>query len=211
MSDAGALLVIRSHASDERFCAFRESVSSSGRTIASCRLHEVEALEPGTCPAHTLVVGYEDKSAARAAYAEMPIDTISTPSPPLVLLTAAVPNEGFDDAAIPTRANVGDHPDDDPVLLIIEGSASDAAAMDQYRDIILPMMFDRHAYYTVFELGGNVDVLSGEWDEAIFAISRWPSRALARDFWLSEQYQTTAIPLRIGIGRFQVAAVPDAG
>lgn len=211
MNDPAALLVIRSHATDERFRAFAEAITGSGQTVAASRLHEVEALEPGTCPAHTLVISYSDKDAARDAFGNMPVDLISTPSPPVTLLTAAVPSEGFDDAAIPTRANVGDHAGNDPVLLLIEGSASDAAAMDRYRDIILPMMFERSAYYLAFELGGSVEVLSGTWEEAIFAISRWPSRELARDFWLSEQYQTTAIPLRIGIGRFHVAAVPEVG
>ena len=75
--------------------------------------------------------------------------------------------------------------------------------------IILPMMFERRAYYTVFELGGDVEVLSGSWDEAIFAISRWPSRSAARDFWLSERYQTEAIPLRLDVGRFAVALVAE--
>ena len=81
--------------------------------------------------------------------------------------------------------------------------------MDVYRGIILPMMFERHAYYTAFELGGDVEVLSGAWDEAIFAISRWPSRAAARDFWLCERYQNDAIPLRLDVGRFSVALVAE--
>ena len=79
--------------------------------------------------------------------------------------------------------------------------------MDAYRDIILPMMRERGAYYVAFELGGDVSVLAGEWQEGIFAISRWPSRAHAEDFWFSERYQQTAVPLRTGVGRFDVQII----
>ena len=54
------------------------------------------------------------------------------------------------------------------------------------------------------ELGGAVEVLSGEWSEAIFAISRWPSREAALAFWNAPKYQNDAIPLRLDIGRFSV-------
>ena len=79
--------------------------------------------------------------------------------------------------------------------------------MDSYRDILLPLMFDNMGYYTVFELGGDVKVLSGAWDEAIFAISRWPDRAAARRTWFADIYQEQAIPLRLDIGRFEVVMI----
>lgn len=209
MAETGAYLVIRSYAPDAQVCRFADAVSAQHKPVGAARLHEVEALEPGSLPAHTLIIPFADKDAARAAYAEMPKDLIAAPKPPLVLLTGAVPAAGFDDPSIPTQANAANAVDDGPVLLLIEGSASDQDAMDQYRDIILPMMFDLKSYYTVFDLGGAVEVLSGEWDEAIFAISRWPSREAARAFWLSERYQRDAIPLRLNIGRFEVVAIPE--
>jgi uncharacterized protein (DUF1330 family) len=93
--------------------------------------------------------------------------------------------------------------------MLIEGTGRDQDRMDQYRDILMPMMFEEGAFYAVFDLGGSVEVLSGAWDEAIFAISRWPSRGAAERFWMSERYQRDAIPLRIDIGRFEVALIPE--
>jgi uncharacterized protein (DUF1330 family) len=51
---------------------------------------------------------------------------------------------------------------------------------------------------------GQVEALSGEWTEQILAISRWPTRAAAEDFWYSDRYQAEAIPIRLGAGRFTV-------
>lgn len=208
MADTGACLIIRSSAPDISFGAFVDRIADVGDPQSVTRLHDVECLEPGTVPQHTLVIDFADKAAARSAWTSMPQALIAAPAPPLVLLAARVPEAGFDDPAIPTRANAMASAEPDPVLLLIEGSATDQARMDRYRDIILPLMFERNAYYTVFELGGAIEVLSGEWDEAIFAISRWPTAASARDFWLCERYQRDAIPLRLDIGRFAVAMVP---
>jgi uncharacterized protein (DUF1330 family) len=64
----------------------------------------------------------------------------------------------------------------------------------------------------VFALSaGEVTALHGEWSDVIFAISRWPTRAAAEDFWYSERYQKTAIPLRLnGAGRFTVSLLDAA-
>lgn len=209
MPDAGAYLVIRSFAPDIKFREFRDVVAKTFEICGEARLHEVEVLEPGSIAAHTLILPFSDAHAARDAFGAMPVGLIAAPSEPLVLLTGAVPAGGFDDPAIPTKANVLDADVDEPVLLLIEGSASDQEKMDRYREIILPLMFDLRAYYMVFDLGGAVEVLSGKWDEAIFAISRWPTRAAARAFWLGDEYQKNGIPLRLDIGRFEVVAVPQ--
>jgi uncharacterized protein (DUF1330 family) len=205
----GAFLVIRTSAPDIRFREFAATVAAHHPIAGMARLHEVAVLEPGSVAAHTLIVPFADTAAARAAFAALPLQMVSRPDVPLVLLTGAVPPEGFPDPAIPTRANVPRVPEDAPVLMLIEGTGRDQSRMDQYRDILLPMMFELGAYYAVFDLGGSVEVLSGEWDEAIFAISRWPSRGAAERFWLSERYQREAIPLRIDIGRFEVALIPE--
>ena len=89
--------------------------------------------------------------------------------------------------------------------MVIRGSVSDQAGIDGYRDVILPMLKERGGYYEVFALQpGEVTTLSGQWTEQIFAISRWPQRASAEDFWYSERYQTVAIPRRLGAGHFSV-------
>ena len=56
---------------------------------------------------------------------------------------------------------------------------------------------------------GEVVPLSGEWKEQIFAISRWPTRASAEDFWFADRYQGTAIPIRIGAGKFTVHVLEE--
>ena len=209
MADAGAYLIIRSSAPDIRFREFRDKVSAQHAVIGSARLHEVEALEPGTMVAHTLVLPFADKDAARAAWASMPSDIIAEPAAPLVLLTGAIPPEGFPDPDIPTKANAAECEDDGPVMLLIEGTGTDEDRMNQYRGVLLPLMFKLNSYYTVFDLGGDIEVLSGDWDEAIFAISRWPSRAAAHEFWLCDRYQADAIPIRLHHGSFQVALIPE--
>ncbi|AUX68594.1 hypothetical protein CHX26_02875 [Porphyrobacter sp. HT-58-2] len=206
---AGAFLVIRSNAPDILFREFREAVAERHPVAGAARLHEVALLEPGSVAAHTMILPFADNDAARDAFAAMPVELIAMPAAPLALLTGAVAAEGFPDPAIPTKANVPFAEEDGPVLMLIEGTGRDQDRMDQYRDILLPMMFDLGAYYTVFDLGGSVEVLSGSWDEAIFAISRWPSRGIAERFWMSERYQRDAIPLRIDIGRFEVALIPE--
>jgi len=209
MSDPGAYLIVRSSAPDAWFGEFVNRVSAAAHVVGLARLHEVRALEPGTLPAHTLILDYPSKQAARDSLSSMPTELLNEPSEPLILLMAKVPEAGFDDPSIPTRANAEAVPDDGPVLMLIEGSATDQERLNTYREIILPMMFERHAYYTVFELGGDVEVLSGTWDEDIFAISRWPSLEAAYDLWHSDRYQNEAIPLRIDVGRFEVAVVPE--
>ncbi len=210
MAEPGAFLIIRTKTPDIRFRAFRDSVSAKHTVVGGARLHEAAALEPGTKLAHTLVIAYPDKDAARAAWAAMPTDTIAEPAPPLVLLTGALPPEGLPDPEIPTKANVPPCADDGSVLLMIEGTGTDEDRMNRYRGILLPLMFELNAYYTVFDLGGDVEVLSGEWDEAIFAISRWPSRAAAEEFWMCDRYQTEAIPIRLHHGEFQVTMIPES-
>jgi uncharacterized protein (DUF1330 family) len=156
---------------------------------------------------HVWIARFPAMAAAKTAWTDV-LDTsdLSAPGPPLVLAARAVPDAGFppEMSFVPTRANVDPGPGGPPTLMLIEGTARDQARMDRYRDIILPMMRALKSYYIVFELGGAVEVLSGDWNEAIFAISRWPDRAAALAFWNAPKYQETAIPLRLDIGRFSV-------
>lgn len=164
------------------------------------------ALEPGSIPQNTWIVKYNSAESAKLAYESLDLSDLSLPEPPLVLIANAVPDEGFPPelSFVPTRANVDAGPSQPPTLMLIEGSAEDQDRMDRYRDIILPMMRERGSYYTCFELGGEITVLSGDWSEAIFAISRWPGAHLPVDFWMSPKYQNDAIPLRLDHSRFDV-------
>ncbi|MBL0923626.1 MAG: DUF1330 domain-containing protein [Sphingomonadaceae bacterium] len=126
----------------------------------------------------------------------------------VALACTGLPYEGWPGNFVPTIATVDVPASEAPrTFMVIEGTGTDQERMDAYRDQILPMMRERGSYYVAFELGGNVRVLKGRWDEGIFAISRWPSKALAEDFWYSDKYQNECIPIRTGVGRFDVQII----
>lgn len=207
MSDP-AYLIIRTSApavNFQRFCAV--NTGHGGRLVAARTIHDIEALEPGSVPLHTWIGLFRSMEEARTAWSEMDKGDLARPEVPLAIMARAMPAGGVEDDAVPTHVNVKPGPAQPPTLMLIEGSADDQDAMERYRDVILPMLKERGAYYILFELGGDVEVLSGAWNEDIFAISRWPDAHLARDFWLSPLYQETAIPIRLDVGRFQVVTL----
>ena len=207
MSDP-AYLIIRTaapHIRFQRFCAANRQ--HGGILVAARAIHEIETLEPGSIPLHTWIALFPSMDSAKAAWTRMDTSMLAAPAPPLALAARAVPDGGFEDDVIPTRTNVTPGPDQPPTLMLIEGTATDETAMDLYRGVILPMLKARGAYYVLFELGGDIAVLSGDWDDAVFLISRWPSAHAARDFWLADRYQDTAIPLRLGASAFQVVTL----
>jgi uncharacterized protein (DUF1330 family) len=171
----------------------------------------VACFEPGTAAAGMLIASVGDASRAMKLARELLIPQLRKALPPssapLVLRVKGLPSLGLPDMMdIPTVASVPRPPRGlRNALMVIQGRATDPARMDQYRDIILPMMKERGSYYEVFALSeGEVEALSGFWGEQIFAISRWPTRASAEDFWLADRYQQEAIPKRVGAGRFTV-------
>ncbi len=201
-------LIVRTTAPAAAFKRFLAANNACGGVISAASLmHEIVALEPGSQPLHTWIALFPSMEEAKRAWADRIVaGDLEKPCPPLALAARAVPAEGFPSTMdfVPTRRNTDPGPTQPPTLLLIEGSASDQGRMDKYRDIILPMMKAHRSYYIVFELGGNVEVLSGDWSEAIFAISRWPTREAALGFWHDPTYQDEAIPLRLDIGKFSV-------
>lgn len=141
----------------------RRCAEVGGAVQAQAPADRTQALEPGTPAMATLIASLPSAEALRTVWREA---GEPAGNGMLVLSVPGLP----------------------PAHMVIEGTAYDEEAIGRYRDVILPMMRERGSYYTVFELGGNVEVLAGEWDEAIFAISRWPTIAAARDFWYSERY-----------------------
>lgn len=184
---------------------------AGGELLAAAHAGRVACLEPGTIGASLLLARWPAAGESVMAAAQSIVDRLRAAVPghsdPLVLRVEGLPAEGLPDLPdIPTVASVPRAPRRPRnALLVIRGTAFDPARMDAYRDVILPMMKERGSYYEVFALQpGAVTPLSGQWREQIFAISRWPTRAAAEDFWYSERYQTVAIPKRIGAGRFTV-------
>jgi len=173
-----------------------------GLILASSPAEAVEALEAGTKHTGLLIARFAHQDELDAAWAAAPRDL---PSDAQVLAAPGLPWEGWPGNFVPTIATV-DVPQSDSAraYMLIEGTGTNEEAMDRYRDIILPMLRERGAYYPVFEFGGGVRALHGSFAWAFIAISRWPDLARARDFWFCDRYQTVAIPTRTGAGAFEV-------
>lgn len=179
------------------------ATSARGAVLAAADQPDVTPLEPGTAHTGLFIVRFAFERDLTGFFKALSLAPGTT-----ALACAGIPYEGWPGDFVPTIATV-EVPDAGlpRTYMVIEGTGTDPARMDQYRDMILPMMRERGAYYVAFELGGNVRVLAGDWSEGIFAISRWPSRSHAEDFWYCDRYQNTAIPLRTGVGRFDVQIV----
>lgn len=177
----------------------------------------VACFEPGTVGAGMLIASMSDQARIAPLVRQSLLPHLKANMPahsiPKVLQVNGLPADGLPTMMdIPTVASVPRPPKGlRNALMVIQGSASNQTQMDKYRDVILPMMKERGSYYEAFALAeGEVVALSGSWREQIFAISRWPTRASAEDFWYAERYQSTGIPLRIGAGKFTVHVVDEA-
>ncbi len=191
-------------ASSASIAAWSAALTADGAVVmAAAAPGAVEPLEAGT--SHTgLVIARFCREADLRAFWLAPARP--QPSPEVTVLACpGLPWEGWPGHVVPTIATVMVPSSTRPrALMLIEGTGTDEGRMDQYRDVILPMIRDRGGYYIAFELGGKVEVLAGRWSEGVFAISRWPDVDAAHSFWFSERYQQVAIPLRTGVGRFDV-------
>jgi uncharacterized protein (DUF1330 family) len=190
--------------------AWADAAASARATVlAWADADAVKPLEPGTMHTGLVLLRFAFANDLQAFWASEVARDLAQAEPGVVALACAgLPWEGWPGNFVPTIATVDVPASDRPrTFMVIEGTGTDQNRMDKYRDLILPMMRDRGAYYVAFELGGNVRVLAGRWSEGIFAISRWPSSAHAEDFWFSDKYQNECIPIRTGVGRFDVQII----
>ena len=110
-----------------------------------------------------------------------PIDAATTPSKPLNSVRAGVPS---------------DNTCDEPVLLVLSGQLSDAAAMDAYsRALTSSGLYQRLGGY---ELNGPkaTDALAGGGAVSLQSVLRFPCRANALAFWHSKLQQDQLALLR---------------
>ncbi|QMW23087.1 DUF1330 domain-containing protein [Sandaracinobacteroides saxicola] len=179
--------------------------AARGTILAASEAGAVDVLEPGTIHTSLLIARFAWAPDLDAFWAGAAALAAGLPAGAQVLGAAGLAWEGWPGHPVPTIATVTVPASDRPrAYMLIEGTGHDEAAMDAYRDVILPMLRERGGYYPLFELGGSVRVLHGNWGWGILAISRWPDIAAAQDFWFSERYQTVAIPIRTGKGDFEV-------
>lgn len=181
-----------------------------GRLLAAVPASGVECLEKGTPEAGMLLAQFDTLADIRKLWESeahaRALELLSGAEGALAIGATGLPFIGMPDALeIPTIASVTPPEGRGPVhYMLIQGTGTDQTRMDRYRDIILPMIKEQGAYYTLFEIGGNVDFLLGGSDYEIFAISRWPDHAAGHAFWDSDRYQNEAIPTRTGAGEFWV-------
>ncbi|NIM69476.1 MAG: DUF1330 domain-containing protein [Xanthomonadales bacterium] len=181
-----------------------------GKVLAAARAGAVECLEHGTPAAAVLLVEFAEPEPLRSLWSDARhqdlLGTLGASTGTLAMQVPGLPYIGLPDMPdIPTTASVRPPEGRGPrAYMVIQGTGTDQERMDRYRDIILPMIAEQGAYYTAFEITGNVEVLAGEWPWGIYAISRWPDHAAGHAFWDSERYQNVAIPLRTGAGTFHV-------
>jgi uncharacterized protein (DUF1330 family) len=187
---------------------------AGGTLFAAAPPGRVTCLEPGTVGSSLVIARFTSRAMARSVAHEVLLPRLRSDLPittiPTLLVVDSLPDEGLPALPdIPTAASVPCPPSvPRNTFLVVRGTSWDQARLDAYRDVILPMHKDLGAYYEAFAIEQTqVEAMSGQWNDRIFAISRWPSRAAAETFWFSERYQLTAIPLRLGAGRFTVHAL----
>ena len=196
-----------------------ELVRGDGGSVYACAAAgRVACLEPGSIAAGLLIARWADRAAAIAAARGSLLahlrNNLTAACVPTVLVVESLPDEGLPAMPeVPTAASVPrPSPQARHMFLVVRGSAWDQERLNAYRDVILPMHKERGGYYEAFALlPEQVEAVSGKWSEQIFAISRWPNRVAAEDFWYCDRYQRHAIPLRLGAGRFTVHALEAVG
>jgi uncharacterized protein (DUF1330 family) len=202
-----AFLVVKPVSADAAMLADWSAaiLAARGTILAAALPDAVEVLEPGSLHTGLILARFAWGPDLDGFWAGAAALAAGLSDGSQVMAANGLPWEGWPGHVVPTIATV-DVPaaDGAPAYMLIEGTTFDEGRMDDYRDIILPMLRARGAYYPMFELGGAVRVLHGVWSDDILAVSRWPSIALAHDFWFSDRYQNTAIPTRTGAGRFDV-------
>ncbi len=177
--------------------------------LAHCTAEKVDTLEVSSPAASMLLVRFSDRPALDSFWEhpqqQTALAAIHGPAP-LVLAAPGLPSDGLPEMLeIPSRASVTPPRNRGPrAYMVIQGKSTDESRMDQYRDIILPMVKEHGAYYIAFEIDGKTEVLSGDWPYDLFVVSRWPDHAAGHAFWYSDRYQNTAIPVRRGAGSFWV-------
>ena len=194
------------------YLADAESLASEfgGTTLASVDADAVECLEPGSPECAIFLIEFKRMEQLTAFWTsernQSLLGALDSDVGLLALAVPGMPYSGLPDALeIPTTATVKPPEGAGPrAFMVIQGSVTDQQRIDQYRDVLLPMIAAADAYYTAFEIAGGLQVLVGEWSWEIFAISRCPDLAAGHTVWDSERYQTKAIPIRTGAGTFNV-------
>lgn len=221
MSDPEFLVVqIRPDADQElteSFRVFVARIEASEGSILTCQYSpDVEALEPGSIAYTSLISKWPNQQALDAFWesvaGDKEVEPLLLTDNARVLAVAGLPEEGWPGEPVPIIATVPNSGLDGPTAyLIVDGEAYDPDKLNAYRVILFELMAEWHGYYIALTDASGVRVLCGDWDEQIYAISRWPSMEEARGFWNCDRYQKEAIPIRTGAGHFAVTIQESCG
>lgn len=89
-------------------------------------------------------------------------------------------------------------------FMVIQADIKDREQFKAYTQVVPAIVKKYGGRYRV--LGGDVEVLEGDWQERRIAVSEWPSMDVARQFWNSPEYRE-AKKLREGICDVQVLLI----
>jgi len=196
------------------FRQMQPSIPLAGGTVLAAALpRDVEVLEAGTRLAAILIARWPHAhgvdsywSTAEARDAFTPIAAIPGAC---ALSVQGVPTAGLPDSFLPTIATVtAPELQTPPAYMLVQGSVTNLAPIQEYAGIIMPMLRERMGYYIVYAEAADVTVRHGSWHDQALIISRWPTLAAAQDFWYCDRYQDVAIPTRTGHGTFTVQLMP---
>lgn len=88
--------------------------------------------------------------------------------------------------------------------LIVQATVTDWPKFQAYIDVVPALVEKFGGTYIV--MGGDPELIEGERISQSIVMSQWPSKAAAKLFWQSQEYQA-AISLRAGTGEFHVMLV----
>jgi len=88
--------------------------------------------------------------------------------------------------------------------IVVEATITDFPKFVPYTKIVPALVAKMGGEY--ISIGGETEVLEGDWGETKIVLHRWSTMQAARDFWFSEEYQQ-AKKLREGTGTFRVILV----
>jgi len=184
--------------------------SHGGSVLAHVPSDQIGALEPGSIAYTTLLVVFENSGATEkfwsAAQSDPRIAALLDDPEARVTAAEGLPRAGIPGDPLPTVASIESFPAGDGPrgYMFIDGVATDLDRLLIYRGIIFELMLERSAYYLVICEASGVRVLTGTWQQEIYAISYWPTPGHAEDFWYCDRYQNEGIPTRTGAGTFYV-------
>jgi uncharacterized protein (DUF1330 family) len=201
-------------AANATFDAWQPLLGPRGGTcLASALPRDVQVLEAGTRLAAVLIARFDDAPALEAFWnaevVQRAFDPVRAIGGSRAVSVKGVPSAGLPGDFLPTVATVtAPVLPTPPAYMLVQGSVTNLAAIQEYVGIIMPMLRERGGYYVVYAEAPDVTVLHGAWSEQAYIVSRWPTLALAQDFWFCERYQHEAIPTRTGHGAFTVLLMP---